>query len=390
MILIYEIKKLLKNKYLILMMMILMMVNILYIISGFNIDADYYIDADQKIYNQIKGELSQEKWDYIYSNYTILSKKISDGQYKSDGNDSNTISGYAMTDYLIFKYYFDKASYILNYDKYSQEISEQAINNVSFFENKGLTLSAKENKAISKLFSNRKINDLYDSSGFEAYFDYDFSMVVVIILGIYVSINILQIEQESEMININRLSRHGNRKLFFSKICCINIFMIFFVILFRLLDFVILCTKYRFDGLLQPIYSIEKYKNTGLNINIVELVGLDIMLKVLGSFMFALISFMIMTSINKAVLSLIISIGIFSVAIRIQMIFNFNINLLSIMTTKSLYKLSFVEVIGYPIEKLYIEVVFAIILIFLMIIMCLIFKKAGAANVRSRIKKIIC
>ena len=102
----FEVKKLVCKRIVYVIVVLSMLINGIYCFnSADRINSKKYKNASEcqkNIYKKIEGKITQDKADFISTEYERLKKTIESGDYSKE-YDETTYSGYIFLDYNIFK-----------------------------------------------------------------------------------------------------------------------------------------------------------------------------------------------------------------------------------------------------------------------------------------------
>ena len=135
-----------------------------------------------KIYEQIKGPITEETVSFITSEYQRLDGLTADGTYSREPQEG-TYSGYIFGDYyLLHSYFYPHMEYSVKYSADMEEVLTQAKENVTFYQESGNTAGVVENDYILHHYTGRAIPEFYLYDGWEALLSYDFSDLLILLL----------------------------------------------------------------------------------------------------------------------------------------------------------------------------------------------------------------
>lgn len=256
----------------------------------------------EKIYPQIKGEMTQESIDFIIAEINRLEKLVGEGMYNTDSLSPNTYTGYVYGDYnLLNDTVSDQFVYAYTYTNTIGDMYEQAKDNIAFFENVGNEYQLSRNERIKTLFFGREITELKNVQNAIHIFDYRFSSLIILLLVIFVLSPAFSQEHSNGM---NRLIKSAGRKatIFHAKHRMSLIFIILITAWFCFLDTLTLGILYRIDGWQSPIYTIMIYQYSPVNISIIGAVFISFLMKLCFFLLFSqLVMFISAISKNMAV-----------------------------------------------------------------------------------------
>ena len=276
----YELKKLIANKWLFILLFIFLVINvgkILFDYSILNNDKEY-IYAKNEIYQNLKGTLNNQKIDFLITKYNYAKKEVDNNNLSYN---SDYYTGYAFGDLSLYEEFLEKVQYIIDYNKNITEITDIAQENTDFFSQINKR-SYNENLYYLRVYKDRSLINFYDNSGILEYFNYDFSSLLLIFLIAFALIPIFINEYDSKMYIIINTSMFGRKRSIINKLLISIIFIVFICLIFYLCDFVLYQQLYHFEGLSEPLYSIPDYKYTFYNGTIISYMIINFSFKTLG------------------------------------------------------------------------------------------------------------
>lgn len=240
--------------------------------------------AYEKLYSEIySGAITDEKiaelMDYINSHYTDAVQSSYDKSEDFDKYLSGTWFGDYHAHY--FKLYLP-LKYAYEYKDYANRIAVKAAENFAFYRHYGNEYEACRNARIARLYSGRKITEFYDAEGARVYLNYEFSSLLILIILVYALTPAFVGERLNGMQPIISASKFGYGKTAAAKLISSGIFAVGATFWFTLIDVVQHAALYSHDGLNLPLYALEQFKATPLDLTIWQFVLLDFVLKLLG------------------------------------------------------------------------------------------------------------
>lgn len=258
-----------------------------------------YTNAYKRIYKNVSGRISKENIDYIISEKNRLNNIILSGEYDANFDLNNTYTGYVFSDNNLFDALYNDIYYSYNYSDYSNQIKETALVNSNRYLKKGNLDLSKKYKFMAACFDNRSITSFYATKGWDKYFSYSFSNLLIVLIIIVGCSPIFSREKEYGMDILLKATVCGGRKIALYKIMAVFLFSFLITVIFSAQDFFIFKYNYFLTGFLNPIYSISEFKNTGLNMTIIEYLILNFFSKWLGVLNISVLA-IIVSSLNKS------------------------------------------------------------------------------------------
>lgn len=305
-----EFRKMFLKRSLLVLILVLSAVNAVKIGTGYKYNA-YYGGTSVRTQNekaaysrlyseQYSGDITAEKisrlMDYINSHYSDAVQS----SYVKTEDFGKYISGTWFGDYhaYYFKLYLPY-KYAYEYRGYADRIAAKAVENVSFYTQHANAYEADRNYNIATLYSGREITEFYDTEGAKVYLDYDFSSLLILIILVYALTPVFVGERLNGMQPIISVSRFGSGKAAAAKLISSELFAAGVTVWFTLLDIIQHGMMYSCDGLDLPLYAIEQFKATPLNLTIWQYILLDFALKLLAVTFFAALILLISVLCDK-------------------------------------------------------------------------------------------
>ena len=283
-IIIFELKKLFRNRLTLIMLVILSVLNVYHIYDDYaknvGVEKQYY-NTYFEVYEDVSGEWDTATINYVTSEYEKAKAIIDAGNYSTDPNQPGTHTGYVFGDYGLFEKIKKEMETLYHYDDAMAEITQKAADNAAFYQQKENAYLAKLNQKIANTYQNRNVSAFYDTFGLTEYFKYDFSMLLIMILLIPLLSPLFAKEHEIEMFNLLKLTPNF-RKLSFCKLSAGTIAICIVTLIFLLEDFLMFTYLYHISGLSQPIYTLPSFFYSPLTISIGTYILMNAALKLLA------------------------------------------------------------------------------------------------------------
>ena len=198
-IVLFEFRKNILRKTIIIPMVILLIVNVMVIYAQYRFQNDpfssevnrYHSSAREweyykELHAQFDGEITEEKQDKIIKLYDNLKEKIDNADYQK-GYTKSAGTGYIFGDYsLIETNFYQPIKNLVSYAEKNKKLVDQAKENIKFYKKADNRYELKKNQHIVKKYQDRVIYDFYDTTGFQKLLDYNFSDVILMIFCFYV------------------------------------------------------------------------------------------------------------------------------------------------------------------------------------------------------------
>ena len=268
---IFELKKIWRSRILWIFFIILFILNVYQINALSNLakgNSETFNMAREQIYSKVCGKWSNEKTEFIVTNYENAAKIVSSGAYSTEPDQEGTYTGYIFGDFSLFSEFYDEMNYMYNYSETMKATLDNARENVTFFKEKGNKYLAKQNEQIVSLYQNRSIDAYYKTNGAYSLISYDFSSLFILLLCIFCFSSIFSREYETQMYPLLKLTTNGGLKLASSKVLAALISSLIISLIFYVADFICFYVFFDINCLSNPIYSIMDFKKTPFSCSI--------------------------------------------------------------------------------------------------------------------------
>lgn len=246
--------------------------------SETRVEWDFY----HRMHKQLDGPLTADKARFVNDEHERLGSLTADRTYSREQQD-DTYTGHVWNDYvMITKYFYEPMKYAANYEKEINQTVEKANENVVFYNKYNNSYEQAKNKYIQDHYAGRKIAVFYDGKPWELLFKYRFSDLLVLLLLLLGLVPIYSNEKETRMDDLILSSRKGKGSMSLAKLLSIFIYIAFLLLVFSSLNLLTFGVLYRLSGAGMPIYSIEAYQYTPLQISVLSFYMLLILIKMAG------------------------------------------------------------------------------------------------------------
>lgn len=303
----YEIKKVFSKRLIWVFLGSFLLLDIVKIGMLYNdtIVKDTLSDGRQAVIDEIKGPIMNEKISFVIDKKRELDDLVENRTYKTE-YDSSTYTGYQFGDSIVFDKIYDDLDYAYHYTESLNKIKTKAEENLTIYPKD--SYEAAMSQKILDIYGEREIKNYYDTTGYEAYFSYDFS-ALLILLFLLVSITPIFSEEREVRMNLLILSSpNGKRSTTKAKLLAVATITFGVAILFILLDFLLFFFLFNLEGGSNPLYSLTSFAYTPLNVSILQYVFISSFLKLIGSLFFGLL-YALFSSAFKSVLSSMVGAG---------------------------------------------------------------------------------
>lgn len=382
----YEIKKIMKNRLLLVVIISSLLLNVLYVYSNNKEKvSNSFTNGQKEVYEQIKGKITQEKYDFIFKNYDKTKKVVDSGEYDTSNSSDKYYTGFVFGDMNLFHELLNGYTYAIDYKQKISNAVDMAYDNLKIYNNKDdLDL----NNDFINSFSNRSIGYYYETSNMTKYIFHDFSSFLIIVLLIIMLSGLFSEEIEYQYYYLLHTTKLGEKKLVFAKLYSAVLITIFLSFAFYIEDFFLFKNIGILDGFMNPIFSLPVFQYSSASFSIIFYLAINYMVK-LCCLIFTSLLICLISYLNKKVLtSVLIS---FMLIITLMYCNNFFINPYNLFFIRqSLYEYSIWAFLHLNIPMIY-EYLIAIFLeMIMMFLVCIMIMKGGngsACKFKMGIKK---
>lgn len=322
-----------------------------------------------KMYKNFGGEITKDKIKRLMSIYHPIEEKTADQTASTAGNNPGTYTGNIYNDYFFFDKCFVKPmEYCYMYRSYANSVTTAAKDNMKFYQSVGNTYEYRKNAAIADIFKGRRVKDFAFTEMYQYYSHYDFSSVLVLLICLYGLVGVFVSEKETDMDVLLLSAKSGGNKTVAAKIISSVIFICLVCLWFWVTDFLTFaCIFGSAKGAFAPLYAIENFSNTAVNLNILQYAALSGIVKTFGMLVLGmgilLLSCLFRNALMPYVIGLSAALGLIysqSMLMGSGYIFRKTLNPFVLMVNRELFrKTEFANVLGFPVASYVLALVFA-------------------------------
>jgi hypothetical protein len=223
-----------------------------------------------RLHEEFGGEMTEEKISKLLAAFRLLEQKTADRTATTAMDVPGTFTGNLYSDYHLMNWYFiQPMEYAYMYRKTAAEVSGAAHENIYLFLKMGNDFEARKNAAIEKMFAGRGIGGFYNLEMFQHYTQYNFSILLVLLMALYGTSQVFSRERETDMELILLASRFGGLHTTVAKILSTDIFAFMVSAWFWILDFAAFSMAFpAAEGARAPIYALRAFAYSPLRISI--------------------------------------------------------------------------------------------------------------------------
>ena len=335
-----------------------------------------------RLYETVCGEITNEKLEPFKIRVSELEAEIMTQTYSKDYDPERYIyTGYAHGDFSLYSLMISpEISYAATYSNTSNKIAAKAAESYSFYKEIGNNYESRKNAMIYNLYSNRGISEYRATNWANAYFFYDFSSLLCVILLILGLSSSFTRERESGMYQL--LSAYGKTKsTVISKVISSVVFCLILTVIFTVSDLIGVNHFLVIKNINMPLYSAEIFEFTPFNITFTEALLVCAGMRFLGLFVIALLIMAISKITPNTIAATVFSFAAVAVLILLSLISNSLFNPMGLLTPKNyLENFGVVNLFGRPILEIYGAIICAVLLCFAFIAAIVLRRKTNAAS----------
>jgi hypothetical protein len=300
----FEWKKLC-NKSILFFLVAFFVLNIVYIFSNYRAkDGSLFQQGYDKIYNEVRGSITQEKLDFIFDGYQRNAQLVNEGKYDTETIDPETYSGYVYGDMSLFQEFYEDIIRVIEYQDTTEDIYRKIEENITRSTNQG---DIEYYQILQNTFQNRSIHSYYNTIGLESYITYHISTFLVLILMILGVTSVFGYENANNMYPIIETTTVGKRKLMLSKFLVCVFYTCGICVVFYGSDYIFFSIFNYIEGLYNPLYSLPSFNTTYFNITIGSYLVIQFLSRMIGCLLLSMVNMAIIMKIKNTLISLLIN-----------------------------------------------------------------------------------
>lgn len=263
---------------------------------------EYYRGQD-RAYATVEGTITTANMEWVVSEKNRLDTLILGGDFSTEEDPEHTYTGYAYSDYHLFQKLYADAEYAYNYGAFSADVVEKAQDNLELYRQKGSEILEAYYGQMAQSFRNRWIPAFYRTDGWDSYFSYSFSNLLIMLFLIVTMAPLFSQERENGMTVRLRMTPTGVwwSRIYKILMACLSAFGV--TVLFSVQDYLIFANAYGFRGLSNPVYSVQAFRTTGLHISLGGYVVCNFIMKMVGIWGFLMGLLLLSATLPNSILS---------------------------------------------------------------------------------------
>lgn len=240
---------------------------------------DFYYSMHEKL----DGPLTTDHARFVIDEYNRLNSLVADGTYSRE-YQQDSYTGYIWGDYaMITKYFYQPMKFAAGYEANLNQVVEKARDNIVFYKKYNNNYEMTKNEYIQNHYSGRQISVFYDGKPWELLFKYRFSDLLILLLMLLGLVPIYAHEKEANMDGLILSCRKGQRNMALAKVLSLFFFIAFLLIVFSITNIVTFGLLYRLSGWGMPLYAVEAFQFTPIDVSVLAFYVLLVLFK-LGGF----------------------------------------------------------------------------------------------------------
>ncbi len=207
----FELKKIVRNRLLLFLLVLLMAVNLSQIVSDFQMqygEHDRLFEGKQSVYDAVEGSWDLATIEQVVTTKQKLDQLISGGDYSTEHNQSDTITGYLFSDAMLYEEVEAQMKSLYHYERTMTEHTQMTQENVAFYQSNDNAYQVNRNRLMADTYVGRSVSGYYAMEGMERYLQYDFSTLLILLLVLPLLSPIFAKEREIEMDGLLRLTQN--------------------------------------------------------------------------------------------------------------------------------------------------------------------------------------
>lgn len=326
----------------------------------------------ENMYNHFKGELTSEKINDMIAYQKKMEELIASGKYVQTETYDEFFSGYLYGDRNCIRMIIDEeVKYAYLYPNTMIELREKSDEYIDFYKDIN-PYEAKKGELIKNASYNRSIPVYGRYDAFSLFLDYEFSAFIIVILLIFVFSSTYSNEKAT---GTDRIIKSCGRagSTFIAKQLTMLCFVVATVILFAIIDLIGLGFYYGLEFIEQPLYAIQDYQFTPLNISIGTAVVLSCLFKIFALAFIGEVIILISTLTKNTGAAIVLCFGVIGAMIFASPYIPEHLNPFTLISTKKLISdFEFVNVLGNPVPLYIAAPIIALLLTLILATVCYI------------------
>ncbi|MEK4005048.1 ABC transporter permease [Paenibacillus sp. FSL H3-0333] len=312
-------------------------------------------------YHTFGGRITNAKIKQLMTIYQPMENQTAEHTLSSTYRPEGTWLSNVYEDWNFFRYCFVyPMKYNYDYKAYASNVVIKAKENSIFFKSFGNLYESRKNEVIARIFHGRDITSFSDKEMYRGYVQYEFSSLLVLLLCMYGLISVFLSEKETEMDSLLMTTKTGGFKVLYAKLWASGLFICLISIWFWFLDYTTFYLIYGSKGgSSSPLYALEDFVHTPLNISLGQYALLYSFFKTMGMIVAGLSFLFISNLFRNALIPFLSGLTLIIVCTYMQEAFagpgHMLLKLLNpfvLVVNRDLFrKAEFIALLGYPIPS---------------------------------------
>lgn len=237
-----------------------------------------------QLYDQYQGSITPEKVQQLLATWQPLAQATADMTASTATDDANSLTGNLYSDRnLLEKYFVDPMQYCYEYGDRAASVAEKARQNAEAAAQAGALYQQRESAALYQIYAGRTVPDFAYTEMANYYLNYDFSLVLVLLLGLYGVAGTFVEERETQMDRLLLTNPNGGSRTVLAKLMAASGFLLLVTMWFSLLDLAGFGAAFgTLEGLDLPVYAIPSFAEAPIDLSVLQFAVLAAALRSVG------------------------------------------------------------------------------------------------------------
>ena len=261
------------------------------------------------LYDQYRGPITPEKVQQLLAMWQPLAQATADMTASTATDDANSLTGNLYSDRnLLEKYFVDPMQYCYEYGERAASVAEKARQNAEVAAQVGALYQQRKSAAIYRIYAGRTVPEFAYAEMANYYLNYDFSLILVLLLGLYGVAGTFATERETQMDRLLLTNPNGGSRTVLAKLVAASGFLLLVIVWFSLLDLAGFVAAFgTFEGLGQPVYAIPSFAEAPVNLSVFQFAILAAALRSAGLWAVGMLWLAVSLRCRNALVSLVVN-----------------------------------------------------------------------------------
>lgn len=258
-------------------------------------------------YSRYSGAVTPEKVSHLMTIYGPLEEKAKNMTLSGEYDPEAYTYSEATDEDFFRRLFYTQMKYTYLYGNNAYAISQRATELSDLYRQAGSLFEARKNEIIARDFSGRSVPEFHEFQGWELLLNYDYSVMLVLILCLFPLCGIFVREQSTQMYMLLRTTKKGGGQTVAAKLTAAILLAGGLCLLFFGLDVLLVLASSGCSRLLScPVHALPYMQFTPLNITLGQYFLLAALWKFLGVLGFVCI-FLLLSSLCRQTLTAFLS-----------------------------------------------------------------------------------